>query len=88
MPRLMRAGGLTTHPAPTTVQRPMLMALAAEEGADLPSADVSEDLKRCRSPRRCTSAIMTVRPPRVMLAVPEIWARRETLLPESWEGAG
>jgi len=36
-----------------------------------------------RSPRRCTSAMITVRPPRVMLAVPVMAERRETLLPES-----
>lgn len=39
---------------------------------------------RVRSPRRWTSAIITVLPPRVMLAVPEMFARRETLLPLSW----
>jgi len=37
----------------------------------------------CKSPRSCTSAMMTVRPPRVMFAVPVIAERRETLLPES-----
>ena len=42
------------------------------------------DLVGCRSPRSWTSAIITVRPPRVMLAVPVMAARRETLLPESW----
>ena len=39
-----------------------------------------------RSPRSWTSAMMTVRPPRVMLAVPVMALRRETLLPESWGG--
>jgi hypothetical protein len=37
-----------------------------------------------RSPRSCTSAMITVRPPSWMLAVPVMAARRETLLPESW----
>ena len=32
--------------------------------------------------------MMTVRPPSVMLAVPVMALRRETLLPESWWGAG
>lgn len=40
----------------------------------------------CKSPRSWTSAIMTVRPPRVMFAVPVMALRRETLLPESCVG--
>lgn len=31
-----------------------------------------------------TSAWITVLPPRMMLVVPMIWERRETLLPVSW----
>lgn len=31
-----------------------------------------------------TSAWITVLPPRMMLVVPIIWERRETLLPVSW----
>jgi hypothetical protein len=38
----------------------------------------------CKSPRRTTSAMITVRPPRVMFAVPVMALRRETLLPESF----
>lgn len=69
-----------TEPVATTVQRPILMevletlaALGSEEGG----------LVRVKSPRRWTSAMMTVLPPRVMLGVPLILARRDTLLPLS-----
>lgn len=48
-----------------------------------PDCEGAERMGR-RSPRSCTSAMMTVRPPRVMLAVPVMAARRETLFPESW----
>ena len=41
-------------------------------------------LVRVRSPRRWTSGMRTVRPARVMLGVPDIKARRDTLLPESY----
>jgi hypothetical protein len=50
-----------------------LAALGSEEGG----------LVRVKSPRRWTSAMMTVLPPRVMLGVPLILARRDTLLPLS-----
>lgn len=54
--------------------------------ADVFGSEDEEVFVRVRSPRRWTSAIITVLPPRVMFAVPEILARRETLLPLSWEG--
>lgn len=57
------------------------------ETASFPDAEADERVGR-RSPRSWTSAIITVRPPRVMLAVPVMAARRETLLPESWEVLG
>lgn len=50
--------------------------------ASFPDCEAEERVGR-RSPRSCTSAMITVRPPRVMLAVPVIAARRETLFPES-----
>jgi hypothetical protein len=40
--------------------------------------------ERTRSPRRRTSVMRTVLPARVMLGVPVIRARRETLFPESY----
>jgi hypothetical protein len=43
----------------------------------------SVGLVRVRSPRRWVSDMRTVRPARVMLGVPDIKARRDTLLPES-----
>lgn len=74
-------------PGEMMVHRPMLMVLLCceDEGALLPPEALCEDddLRRCRSPRRTTSDWMTVLPPSVMLAVPLMWARRETLLPES-----
>lgn len=79
-----------TVPVLMTVQRPM--AMDVEDGcfaAPLSFASVAgveeegEGLRRVRSPRSTTSAWITVRPPSVMLAVPEMLARRETLLPLS-----
>lgn len=66
-------------PVEMTVHRPMLMLVGV---TSLPDCE-GTDRVGCRSPRNCTSAMITVRPPRVMLAVPVIAARRETLLPES-----
>jgi hypothetical protein len=40
---------------------------------------------RVMSPRRITSVINTVFPARVMLGVPAMRARRDTLLPESYD---
>ena len=54
-----------------------------EDGA---GAEVGAGWVRARSPRMMTSAWITVRPPRMMFCVPEIWARRETLLPVSLMG--
>lgn len=78
-----------TVPVEMMVQRPMaievLVVLDASFAASLEAlseVDVG-GLRRVRSPRRTTSAWITVRPPRVMLAVPEMLALRETLLPES-----
>jgi hypothetical protein len=62
-----------------TVHRPMLMLMGVVSLPDCEGAD----RVGWRSPRSWTSAMMTVRPPRVMLAVPVMAARRETLLPES-----
>jgi hypothetical protein len=69
-----------TLPVEMTVHRPMLMLVGV---TSLPDCDGTERVG-CKSPRNCTSAMMTVRPPRVMLAVPVMAERRETLLPESW----
>lgn len=80
----MRDGGFSTLPVEIMVQRPIEMAVWAGGGLE----DVVLELLgtgrvACRSPRRCTSDIITVRPPRVMLAVPVMALRRDTLLPES-----
>jgi hypothetical protein len=70
-----------TEPVEMMVHRPILIdvldvldALGSDEGA----------LVRVRSPRRWTSAMITVLPPRVMLGVPVIFARRDTLFPLSY----
>jgi hypothetical protein len=69
-----------TLPVEMTVHRPMLMLVGVTSLLDCDgTARVG-----CKSPRNCTSAMITVRPPRVMFAVPVIAERRETLLPESW----
>lgn len=68
-----------TLPVETTVHRPMLILVGV---TSLPEDDGTARVG-CRSPRNCTSAMMTVRPPSVMFAVPVIAERRETLLPES-----
>jgi hypothetical protein len=72
-----------TVPVATMVCLPMLIEVIAWGLVD--AAFGSEDFVRVRSPLRWTSAIITVLPPRVILAVPEILARRETLLPLSFE---
>jgi len=46
--------------------------------------EVGAGLRRVRSPRRCVSGERRVRPAMVMLGVPVMRARRETLLPESY----
>jgi len=85
-----------TVPALMTVQRPMAMdvedgcfavplSLASAAGAEEEEEEEGGGLRRVRSPRSTTSAWITVRPPSVMLAVPEMLARRETLLPLSYE---
>jgi hypothetical protein len=66
-------------PVCMTVHLPMLMLVGV---TSLPDCDGTARVG-CRSPRSCTSAMMTVRPPSIMFAVPVIAARRETLLPES-----
>ncbi len=63
-----------------TVHLPILILVGV---TSLPDCDETERVG-CKSPRNCTSAMMTVRPPRVMFAVPVMAERRETLLPESW----
>lgn len=69
-----------TLPVEMTVHRPMMMLVGV---TSLPDDDGAARVG-CRSPRSCTSAMMTVRPPSVMFAVPVIAERRETLLPESF----
>lgn len=69
-----------TQPMEMTVQRPMMMLV---EEPSRPDCEAEGRMGR-RSPRSCTSAMITVRPPSWMLAVPVMAARRETLLPESW----
>lgn len=70
---------MITLPVEMTVHRPILMLIGVVSFPDC------EGMGRVgfRSPRSCTSAIMTVLPPKVMLAVPVMAALRETLLPES-----
>jgi hypothetical protein len=68
-----------TLPVEMTVHRPILMLVGVPS---FPDCDGAERVG-CRSPRNCTSAMITVRPPSVMFAVPVIAERRETLLPES-----
>lgn len=71
-----------TLPVDMTVHRPIMMLV---DEPSRPDCEAEERIGR-RSPRSCTSAIITVRPPSWMFAVPVIAARRETLLPESWGG--
>lgn len=72
-----------TVPVAMMVCFPMLMEVMAW---GFPAAAFgSEVFVLVKSPRRWTSAIITVLPPSVMLAVPEMFARRETLLPLSCE---
>lgn len=68
-------------PVDTTVHFPMLMLVGVPSFPELEAVGRVE----CRSPRRTTSAMMTVRPPRVMFAVPVMALRRDTLLPESFQ---
>lgn len=68
-----------TLPVEITVHRPIMILVGV---TSFPEDDGTARVG-CRSPRSCTSAMMTVRPPRVIFAVPVIAARRETLLPES-----
>lgn len=68
-----------TLPVEMTVHLPMLMLVGV---TSLPDCDGAERVG-WRSPRSCTSAMMTVRPPKVILAVPVIAERRDTLFPES-----
>jgi len=68
-----------TLPVEMTVHRPMLILVGA---LSFPELD-GEGRVEWRSPRKTTSAMMTVRPPSVMFAVPVMALLRETLLPES-----
>jgi hypothetical protein len=68
-----------TLPVEMTVHRPILMLVGV---TSFPDCDGVERVG-CKSPRNCTSAMITVRPPSVMFAVPVIAERLETLLPES-----
>lgn len=72
-----------THPVLTTVHLPMEMDVGVTSFPE----DEGTERVGCRSPRKWTSAIITVRPPKVMLAVPVIADFRLTLLPESWVGS-
>jgi hypothetical protein len=67
-------------PVDTMVHRPMLIDVVDCFAA---FGSVDGSFGRVRSPRRCTSAMITVLPPRVMLGVPEMLALRDTLLPLS-----
>lgn len=74
---------ITVH-LPITIAVGVLLPAPAPLAAGFPSLVAWGTLRvLCRSPRRWTSAMMTVRPPSVMFAVPVMAARRETLLPES-----
>lgn len=68
-----------TLPVEITVHRPILILVGVTSLPDCEGAD----RVGWRSPRSCTSAMMTVRPPRVMFAVPVMADRLDTLLPES-----
>lgn len=61
------------------------LELLLEEEPALLVVDEGEVLggRRTRSPRMVVPDWITVRPPRIMLAVPWIWERREILLPVS-----
>lgn len=91
-----RKGGRNTHPGATSVYRPIetatvCLAPAPDAGATLllePALWVVVEgaeagAGRTRSPRITALAWIAVRPPRIMLAVPWIWERREILLPVS-----
>jgi hypothetical protein len=58
--------------------RPMVIAVEAV----LSPLSLASGL-RCRSPRIVTPAMITVRPPSMMLGLPSMWALREILLPVS-----
>lgn len=68
-----------TLPVEITVHLPMLILVGV---TSLPELDGTGRVE-CKSPLRTTSAMITVRPPSVILAVPVMALRRETLLPES-----
>lgn len=68
-----------TLPVEMTVHRPILILVGV---TSFPDCDGVERVG-CKSPRNCTSAMITVRPPSVMFAVPVIAERLETLFPES-----
>jgi hypothetical protein len=95
VPRDRREGGRSSVDGAMMVFLPMLIAV--ELGFDAAAAD--EDVEvlvvveeedsvrgRARSPRSTVSDMSTVLPARVMFCVPEMCARRETLLPESLAG--
>jgi hypothetical protein len=69
-----------TEPVEMIVQRPILIDVLEVFDA---FGSVDGAFVRVKSPRRWTSAIITVFPPRVMFGVPVMFARRETLLPLS-----
>jgi hypothetical protein len=69
-----------TEPVEMMVQRPILIDVLDVFDA---FGSVDGGFVRVRSPRRWTSAIITVLPPRVILGVPVMFARRDTLLPLS-----
>jgi hypothetical protein len=93
VPRERREGGRSVVEVAMIVALPMLIAVDAggvlllvEELVVLSVEEEAVGLARVRSPRRWASGMRRVRPARVMLGVPDIKARRETLLPESWRG--
>jgi hypothetical protein len=99
VPRERRVGGRRVVEVDIMVDLPMLIAVlevlllllldppaavvaVAEDDLEVLVVE-SAGLVRVRSPRRWVSDMRTVRPARVMLGVPDIKARRDTLLPES-----
>jgi hypothetical protein len=74
-----------TAPDATIVHRPMAIAVLDVFAAF--GSEEDDGFERVRSPRSWASAMITVLPASVMLGVPLMAARRETLLPESCTGS-
>jgi hypothetical protein len=63
--------------------RPMVMAVVAVLSLTSTPPSPERSGFRCKSPRMMTPAMITVRPPSMMLGLPSICALREILLPVS-----